>query len=148
MNAHINIRITRDRPLADRTLSVVELDLPDDGAGWLPFGYCCEDLDRGDGAEKVPGATAIPVGTYAVRLYDSPKHGPDTPELVNVPGFQHIQIHSGNGPEDTEGCLEFGLARDDQRVLRSRPAIAWMKSLIASTIHSGKASITWRGNAM
>lgn len=131
------IRVTRDRPLSDRTLGVVELDLPDDGVGFLPFGYSCEDVDRGDGAAKVKGRTAIPVGTYAVKLYNSPKHGPDTPELVDVPGFQHIQIHSGNGPQDTEGCLLFGLARDETQVLRSRQACTWLRAEIVRTIAAG-----------
>lgn len=134
---NLRIRVTRDRFLADRTLGVVELDLPDDGAGYLPFGYSCEDLDRGDGAAKVKGATAIPVGVYQVRLYNSPKHGPDTPELVGVPGFQHVQMHSGNGPQDTLGCLLLGLARDHQQVLRSRQACTWLRSEIAETIKAG-----------
>ena len=134
--ASLHLRITRDRPLSDRTLGVAELDLPDDGAGLLPFGFSCEDVDRGD-APKVKGATAIPVGIYAVRLYDSPKHGPGTPELVGVPGFQHIQIHSGNGPLDTEGCLLLGLARDDRQVLRSRPACEWLRAEIQRVIKTG-----------
>lgn len=133
----MRIRITRDRFLADRTLGVVELDLPDDDAGYLPFGYSCEDLDRGDAAAKVAGQTAIPIGSYRVRLYDSPRHGPETPELVGVPGFQHIQIHSGNGPKDTLGCLLFGLARDYQEVKRSRPACAWLRAEISRVILGG-----------
>lgn len=133
----LRIRVTRDLPRDDRTLGLVELDLPDDAAGWLPFGFSCEDVDRGDGAAKVKGATAIPPGTYAVRLYNSPKHGPDTPELVGVPGFQHIQIHSGNGPQDTEGCLLFGLGRDQHQVLRSRLACDWIRREIAKVIRAG-----------
>ena len=148
----LRIRVTRDHFLADRTLGVVELDIPDDTAGFLPFGFCLEDLDRGDKAAKVGGATAIPVGTYAVRLYDSPKHGPDTPELVGVPGYQHVQIHSGNGPQDTLGCLLFGLARDDHQVLRSRTACTWLRAEIAQVIHAGgevtvevRRALTWQG---
>ena len=134
--ADLHIRVIRDRFLADRTLGVVELDLPDDDAGFLPFGFCCEDVDR-RGAAKVAGATAIPVGVYAVRLYASPKHGPDTPELVGVPGFQHVQIHSGNGPQDTLGCLLFGLGRDEHQVIRSRQACTWLRAEIARVIHAG-----------
>lgn len=130
------IRLTRDRFLPDRTLGVVDLDLPDDSAGWLPFGYSCEDVDRRDAA-KVKGQTAIPVGTYAVHLYDSPKHGKDTPELLNVPGFAHIQIHSGNGPQDTEGCLLLGLGRTDTEVTRSRLACDWLRGEIVKVIRAG-----------
>ena len=133
---HFGIRVTRDILTPTATLGVVELDLPDDGFGFLPFGYSCEDPER---PSKIKGETAIPVGTYAVRLYDSPKHGPDTPELVNVPGFQHIQIHSGNTVADTEGCLLLGLARDvpGQRVLRSRPACEWLRAEVVKVIKAG-----------
>jgi hypothetical protein len=133
---HLGIRVTRDIRTASVSLGVVELDLPDDSAGYLPFGYSCEDPER---ATKIKGQTAIPVGTYAVRLYDSPKHGRDTPELVNVPGFAHIQIHSGNTVADTEGCLLFGLARDvpGERVLRSRPACEWLRGEVVRTIRAG-----------
>jgi len=138
----LRIRVTRDAPHDAGTLGIVELDLPDDGAGWLPFGYCSEDVDRRveeDARRKVPGQTAIPTGTYAVRLYNSPKHGPDTPELVAVPGYQHVQIHSGNGPRDTLGCLLFGLGRDVSAgiVTRSRPACDWIRSEIAKVIKAG-----------
>ena len=133
----LRIRVTRDRFLDDRTLGVVELDLPDDEVGFKPFGYSCEDLDRGDGAAKVAGVTAIPVGTYDVHLYNSPKHGPDTPELLNVPGYHHVQIHSGNGPQDTLGCLLFGLARGPTQVERSRLACTWLREEIARVIKAG-----------
>lgn len=135
----LKIRVTRDVLLADRTLSVVELDLPDDGAGWLPFGFAIEDVDRHveqDPARKVKGRTAIPTGTYAVRLYDSPKHGPDTPELVGVPGFQHVQVHSGNTPDDTEGCLLVGLGRTASEVTRSRLACDWLRAEVIKCIRA------------
>lgn len=138
MNLHI--RVTRDRFLSDRTLSTVELDLPDDDAGFLPFGYCLEDYDRHveeDPSRKVSGVTAIPTGTYRVRLYDSPKHGKDTPELVDVPGYEHVQIHVGNKPADTLGCLLFGLRRTGDEVVDSRKAMAWLLPEIRDVIHSG-----------
>lgn len=136
------IHVVRDTFLPHATLGTVYLDLPDDGLGFLPFGFCCEDVDRHveeDLGRKVRGATAIPVGTYAVRLYDSPKHGPDTPELVGVPGFAHVQIHSGNDSGDTEGCLLFGLSRDTTAgtVGRSRVACSWLRSQIGEVIRAG-----------
>lgn len=139
----MKIRVTRDPPGPTWTLSVVDLDY-EQGHGWQRFAFCCEDVDRRveeDLSRKVKGATAIPIGTYAIRLYDSPRHGPDTPELVNVPGFQHVQIHSGNGPADTEGCLLFGMHRDETagRVLESRTACSWLRERIIECIGRGES---------
>lgn len=136
------IRVTRDTFLPAATLGTVSLDLPGDGLGYLPFCYSCEDVDRhveDDPARKQRGTTAIPVGVYEVRLYDSPKHGPDTPELVGVPGFHHVQIHSGNDSTHTEGCLLFGLARDTTAgtVGRSRVACRWLRQQIIDVIEDG-----------
>ena len=138
----LSIIVTRDVFTDAWTLSTVDLDLPEDGLGPLPFGFCVEDVDRrleADPSRKIRGQTAIPVGTYEVRLYDSPKHGPMTPELMDVPGFQHVQIHSGNSAADTEGCLLFGLARDVEggQVARSRAACSWLRSEIIRCINGG-----------
>lgn len=136
------IRVVRDTFLPTATLGTVYLDLPDDGLGYLPFGFSCEDTDRHveeDATRKVKGATAIPVGVYDVRLYDSPRHGPDTPELIGVPGFAHVQIHSGNDSGDTEGCLLLGLSRDTTAgtVGRSRVACTWLRSQVVDVIQAG-----------
>jgi len=32
-------------------------------------------------------------------------HEPEIPELIDVKGFKYIQIHPGNYPKDTLGCL-------------------------------------------
>ena len=140
MSSTLRIRLTRDVFLADRTLSTVDLDLPDDGKGYLPFGFALEDTDRhveDDLDRKVAGETAIPAGTYKVRLYDSPKHGPETPELAGVPGYQHIQIHPGNRPADTLGCLLIGTQRSATEVLHSRIACEWLYPRIRDVIHAG-----------
>ena len=82
--------------------------------------YLCdtlEDKDRGlkdtDDLEhikkvKVKGETAIPMGTYKVRLTYSPRFKKTLPLIENVKGFDGIRIHSGNTPKDTEGCLLVG----------------------------------------
>lgn len=82
--------------------------------------YLCdtlEDKDRGlkdtDDLEhikkvKVKGETAIPMGTYKVRLTYSPRFKKTLPLIENVKGFDGIRIHSGNTPKDTEGCILVG----------------------------------------
>jgi hypothetical protein len=67
-----------------------------------PFGYTLEPPKR----DTKP--CAIPVGTYDVTIRWSPKHGRLIPHVENVPGFEDIEIHIGNFPKDTEGCLLVG----------------------------------------
>lgn len=56
----------------------------------------------------------IPPGTYAVEKRFSPKHGFHVPGLKDVPGFSDIEIHPGNYPKDTEGCLLVGSSHGAQ----------------------------------
>ena len=70
----------------------------------------------------MPGATAIPIGTYALELTHSPKFGRRLPLVRGVPGFEGIRIHPGNTEADTEGCILPGLLRFPDRVAQSRMA--------------------------
>ena len=62
-------------------------------------------------AWKVPDATAIPVGLYALSVTVSARfsanagHPVSLPLLANVPGFAGVRMHGGNTAEDTEGCI-------------------------------------------
>ncbi len=64
---------------------------------------------------KIKAVTAIPSGIYRVVLEDSPRFGPDTLTLKDVPGFSKIRIHGGNDAGDTEGCIIVGAHCDRER---------------------------------
>lgn len=69
--------------------------------------HTLEDVVRPAGA-KVYGKTAIPAGSYAVLLTESPRFKRVLPYLANVPNFEGIRIHPGNKAEDTDGCILVG----------------------------------------
>lgn len=71
-------------------------------------------------AKKVKGKTAIPVGTYEIKITYSPRFKKNLPLLLNVPGFDGIRIHSGNTADDTEGCLIYGKNTEVGKVTNSR----------------------------
>lgn len=93
------------------------------------FSNTLEDKDRGltntmpfeeIRKMKKAGETAIPTGTYKVRMdIVSPKYsksswyvkncnGSRMPRLENVPGYDGVLIHPGNTPKDTLGCILVG----------------------------------------
>lgn len=97
-----------------------------------------EDKDRGlkktwplsrIKAAKVPGETAIPLGTYALTLkVYSPKFGQKKnyawckgylPRVLGVPGFDGILIHGGSTAKDSAGCLIPGMNTAKGKVTRS-----------------------------
>lgn len=62
----------------------------------------------------------IPVGTYKVTLYDSPRFKMKVPLLHNVPGRNMIEIHPGNYEKDSKGCILVGETRDGFAIDNSR----------------------------
>jgi hypothetical protein len=66
----------------------------------------CHSLERPYGG-NAPVISAIPVGRYKDMLrYDHAKRW--RIELIGVPGRDFIQIHTGNTPANTEGCILVG----------------------------------------
>jgi len=90
---------------------------------------------------KVKGATAIPSGTYRIGLEYSPKYGPDTLTIEDVPGYQYIRMHAGNTAADTEGCILLGLRASDTALIggTSRPAVALVNQVVRTAIDNGRS---------
>lgn len=134
----INLRIRRFEPRSDRTLGEVLIEYGAAPGVWEHFSWIVEDPDRMLRADqgpthiaevKVKGKTCIPSGRYKLAWTWSPSRKRNTLRLLDVPGFKGILIHTGNDPDDTEGCLCPGL--DLNRVkgvtARSTPAVAWLE---------------------
>lgn len=98
------------------------------------FCWTLEDEDRGLSqdmplaqikARKKYGQTAIPKGTYLVRMDTiSPKlkdrayakkYGGRLPRLENVPGWTGVLIHPFNVPSESYGCIAPGMLRSGIR---------------------------------
>jgi Family of unknown function (DUF5675) len=59
-----------------------------------------------------PLVSSIPDGTYGgILRYDHPDKW--RIELTGVPGRTNVQIHTGNTPDDSEGCVLVGLKLGD-----------------------------------
>jgi len=106
---------------------------------------------------KIPGNTAIPAGRYGVvydrserfsaiatakaRLSDPNAAPVDvfTLRLVNVPGFDGIRVHGGNGANATEGCPLAGLMRKGpDRISVCAPAVQRLEALVIDAIKRGE----------
>lgn len=93
------------------------------------------------------GVSCIPPGIYKCGLVNSPKFGPETYEVLNVPNRSHVLIHAGNHCGDTscghtsdvEGCILLGKevlpVLNDKKVMQkgvaqSRVALAEFKKFL------------------
>lgn len=103
-----------------------------------------EDRVRPEG-EKVYGKTAIPEGKYEVELTYSPRFKKILPEILNVPNFSGIRIHTGNSSKDTEGCILVGTwdGEKEDWVGNSRIAFDELMTLLEeATNNKEKVTIT------
>ena len=116
------------------------------------FSDVLEDPDRGltDNMSleeikkiKIKGNTCIPYGTYNITITYSPRFKKNLPLLNNVKGFDGIRIHSGNTPQDTEGCLLPGFNKVKGQVIDSRVTTDKLIAQIQQALNKGeKVTIT------
>ena len=76
--------------------------------------------DEGEG--KVYGNTAIPAGTYRIKMQMSPTFKRMMPYLQDVPGFTGIMIHPLNDVSQTKACIGVGENTIRGKLVNSR---AW-----------------------
>lgn len=126
----LQLTLTRKYRLADYTIGRMQV-------GSLVTSDTLEDRDRGLTSDmsiaaiklrKIFGKTAIPTGTYRVKLTYSAKfasrpwakkYGGLVPEILYVKGFSGVRIHPGNDQYDTEGCPLVGENKVKGKVINS-----------------------------
>lgn len=116
--------------------------------------YFCdslEDRDRGLAQsmplseikrKKIKHQTAIPSGTYEIHWNYSPKYRRMMPQIMSVPGFEGVRIHSGNTQQDTSGCILLGKNSVVGKVLNSRVTINKFYPQVKEACKNGKVTIT------
>lgn len=78
----------------------------------------------------------IPAGTYGLDIYSSPHAGHDVPLLLDVPGRSYIEVHSGNLPCDSKGCILVGQLHTTGSLIQSRLAFAHLFPQIAGAVRN------------
>ena len=70
--------------------------------------YVCDTLEDAVRDTKIYGKTAIPTGTFPVKMTYSPHFKKILPELFDVPNYSYVRIHQGNTSTNTSGCILVG----------------------------------------
>ena len=121
--------------------------------------FQCYGLEDRIQEVKVRGKTAIPCGTYALRLNvwggmntRYKQRFPDIHqgmiEIKDIPNFSNVYIHIGNTHEDTDGCLLVGQyfhqnkQRDDFEVYQSTEAYQELYKTIIEKVKDQHATLT------
>lgn len=95
-----------------------------------------------------PGVkNCIPAGRYEIVMLWSTRFNMNTPHIQNVPGRTFIEIHPGNKPDDTEGCILPGKTKNMDWVGSSRVAYTTLIPKIEKKLADGKLFLAITGNA-
>jgi hypothetical protein len=105
----------------------------------------CFTLEDKVRPEKIFGETAIPAGRYEVVVNFSNHFQKLLPELVSVPNFEGVRIHSGNTAKDTEGCILVGTSKGTNVISDSRTAFNALFAKIQAAAVNEKVFIEIKG---
>ena len=91
--------------------------------------------------KRIVGKTAIPEGTYRIRLRASKTYKRRLPHLLAVPEFKSIVLRTGKTVEQTRGDILIGrVSRTEPFHLEnSRPTFSLLYNLIAEALDQGEA---------
>ena len=99
---------------------------------------------------KVAALTAIPTGTYKIRMdVISPKyslkpwyltncHGARVPRLVDVKGWDGVLIHTGNTEKDSSGCIIVGINDVPGMVTKSKDTFLKLYNMMYAAYRKGE----------
>lgn len=143
----MELKVAKIAESKDSTLSALSID----GA------FFCFVIEDGARPEKIAGETRIPAGAYKVQRrtvggfyakYRQRWGHAFAIQIMDVPGFQDILIHTGNTKEDTRGCLLVAdqAGRDGLDYVgtagKSTPAYLRLYSALEKAFEAGEVTIT------
>ena len=132
------MKLLLERIQKDDDVTIGSLSVDGDWETWCVEDTVREVAGQSVGQWKVAGKTAIPRGTYDVKITPSVRFKRDLPILLAVPGFDGIRIHPGNTAADTEGCILPGADRFAKSVGRSRVAFDALFTKIKEALSKGE----------
>lgn len=103
--------------------------------------FICDTLEppyRGDDLtnKKVKGNTAIPCGIYKVIMSFSNRFQKVLPEILGVPFFVGIRMHSGNTVDDTEACILSGKKMKEGYIGNSRETMKYINNALTEAFNA------------
>lgn len=133
-------------------LTVLRYNSQDDFTQGLLFidgKFECHTIEDEQRTVKVWGETAIPNGTYEVKLRTEGKFHQNYSSkfklfhkgmlhVTNVPNFEYILIHIGNDDDDSAGCLLVGRGANHDSIIESTIAYESMYKKVIPELMAGR----------
>jgi RHS repeat-associated protein len=134
----LSVKITRHTYTENSIVSTIEVSSDETSEQFT--GYALEDTKAGPNGDKDP----ILPGAYAGFTRTDGKMGFRI-ELLGVPHFGNVQIHTGNSPADVMGCFAVGTVTTKNYVSQSKMAMEAIQKISVSDA-SGKYKVTVMGS--